>query len=141
VRIAEKTFGAISEGATFLRRQQFDWKVTVVRTSLNVFFYQMVFPYMSVYIMALGATGTQLGIVNSLGMGIAGLVSPFIGWMIDRSGVKRIYLIGIGTLTVSYLTYGVAQNWTIIIIAMVAYWLGTTVSIHSCAVVCGNSLV
>lgn len=140
VRIAEKTFGAISKGASFLRRQQRDWKVTVVRTSLNVFFYQMVFPYISVYIMALGATGTQLGIVNSIGMGIAGLVSPFIGWMIDRSGVKRIYLIGIGTLTVSYLTYGVAQNWTIIIIAMVAYWLGTTVSIHSCAVVCGNSL-
>ena len=140
MRVAEKTFGAISKGVGFLRRQQRDWKVTVVRSSLSMFFYQMVFPYVSVYTMALGATGTQLGIINSVGMGISGLVSPFMGWLVDRSGVKRIYLIGIGLLTVSYLTYGVAQSWTIIIIAMVAYWLGTTVSIHGCAVICGNSL-
>jgi len=140
MRIAETTFGAISKGVGFLKRQQRDWKVTVARTSLSVFFYRMVLPYMSVYTMALGATGTQLGIVNSVGMGIAGLVSPFMGWLIDKSGVKRIYLIGIVLLTVSYLTYGVAQSWTIIIIAMVAYWLGTTVSIHSCTVICGNSL-
>ena len=140
MRVAEKTFGVISRGYGFLKRQQRDWKVTVARTSLSVFFYRMVLPYMSVYTMALGATGTQLGIINSVGMGIAGLVSPFMGWLIDKSGVKRIYLIGIVLLTVSYLTYGVAQSWTIIIIAMVAYWLGTTVSIHSCAVVCANSL-
>ena len=140
MQIAEKTFGAISKGYGFLKRQQRDWKVTVVRTSSAMFFYRMVFPYVSVYAMALGATGTQLGIVNSIGMGIAGLVSPFIGWLIDRIGVKRIYLIGIGLLTVSYLVYGLAQSWTIIIIAMVAYWLGTTVSIHGCAVICGNSL-
>lgn len=140
MQIAKTTFGTISKGYGFFRRQKRDWKVTVARTSLNLFFYQMVFPYLSVYIMALGATGTQLGIVNSVGMGIAGLVSPFTGWLIDRTGVKKIYLIGIGMLVVSYLTYGVAQNWTIIIIAMVAYWLGTTVSIHGCAVICGNSL-
>jgi len=141
MQIAEKTFSAISKGAGFFRRQQRDWKVTVVRSSLSMFFYRMVLPYMSVYTMALGATGTQLGIVNSVGMGIAGLVSPFIGWLIDRIGVKRIYLIGIVLLTVSYLTYGIAQSWTIIIIAMVAYWLGTTVSVHGCAVICGNALV
>ena len=140
MQIAKTTFGTISKGYGFFRRQQRDWKVTVARTSLSMFFYRMVLPYMSVYTMALGATGTQLGIVNSVGMGIAGLVSPFTGWLIDRIGVKRIYLIGIVLLAVSYLIYGVAQNWTIIIIAMVAYWLGTTVSVHGCAVICGNSL-
>jgi hypothetical protein len=33
----------------------------------------MVFPYLSVYIALLGATGTQLGVVNSAGM-VAGTV-------------------------------------------------------------------
>ncbi len=131
---------AISRGYGFFKRQQCDWKITVVRTSSALFFYRIVFPYASVYAMALGATGTQLGIINSVGMGVSGLVAPLIGWLIDRTGVKRIYLIGIVLLAVSYLVYGLAQSWTIIIIAMVAYWLGTTASGHGCTVICANSL-
>jgi MFS family permease len=140
MRIAETTFGAISRGYGFLKRQQRDWKVTVARSSSSFFFYRIVFPYVSVYAMALGATGTQLGIINSVGMGVAGLVGPLTGWLIDRAGVKRIYLIGIVLLAVSYLVYGLAQSWTIIIIAMVAYWLGTSTSGHGCTVICANSL-
>ncbi len=130
----------LSNGIAFIKRQQRDWKVTVVRTSSDRFTYQMIFPYLSIYIMALGATATQLGIVNSVGMVIAGLVAPLTGWFIDRIGPKKIYLIGIGVLGVSYLTYGIAQNWTITIIAMAAYWLGWSVSIHGCATICGNCL-
>ena len=140
IQIAEKAFGAISKGFGFLGRQQRDWKVTVARASLERFLYQVVLPYQFIYTVALGATATQLGIVNSVGMGIGGLLSPLTGWLIDRVGTKTIYLIGIGLLVISYLTYGVAQSWTIIIIAMVAYWLGYGTSNHSCATVCGNSL-
>jgi MFS family permease len=125
----------------FLNQQHRDWKVTVTRTSLDKLAYQMVFPYLSIYIVALGASATQLGIVNSIGMGIAGLFGPFTGWFIDRSGPKKLYLVGISLLAVSYLTYSLAQNWTITIIAMIAYWLGFSTSIHSCATICGNCLV
>ncbi len=131
----------LGTGASFLRRQQRDWKVTVLRTSLDKLAYQMVFPYLSIYIVALGATGTQLGMVNSIGMIIAGLFGPFTGWFIDRIGPKKIYLIGISCLAISYLTYGLAQTWEITIIAMVAYWLGFSTSTHSCATICGNCLV
>ncbi len=132
--------GAISKVVGFLRRQQRDWKVTVVRSSVARFVYQMVFPYQSIYTIALGATATQLGIVNTAGMGIAGLFSPLAGWLIDRIGTKTIYLIGIGLLVMSDLIYGLAQSWGIIIIAMMAYWLGFATSIHSCSTVCGNAL-
>ncbi|MGD8519669.1 MAG: MFS transporter [Desulfobacterales bacterium] len=131
---------AITNAADFLRRQQRDWYVTVTRSSLERFVYQMVVPYLSIYTIALGASATQLGLVNSLGMGIAGLLSLLSGWLIDRIGTKKIYLIGITMLAISYLTYGLATNWTIIIIAMMAYWLGFTNSVHSCATVCANSL-
>jgi len=131
---------AVSKGIGFFARQNRDWKVSMTRTSLSFFFYQMVLPYMSVYARALGATGTQLGIVNSVGMGTGGLVGPVTGWLIDRIGVKGIYLVGIAMLAVSYLVYGLAQGWGIIIIAMIAYWVGYGVSGHSCAVICGNSL-
>jgi MFS family permease len=131
----------LGSGLAFLNRQHRDWKITVLRTSLDKLAYQMVFPYLSIYIVALGATGTQLGIVNSIGMIIAGLCGPFTGWFIDRIGPKRIYLIGIGFLAVSYLIYGLAQSWEVTIIAMVGYWLGASTSIHSCATICGNCLV
>lgn len=135
-----KVTRVLSKGSGFLRRQKHDWKVTVARSSLAKFFYQMVFPYQSVYTVALGASGTQLGIVNSVGMGIAGPLSLLSGWLIDRIGAKTIYLIGISLLVISYLTYGIAQNWAIIIIAMIAYQVGDATSIHSCSTICGNSL-
>jgi ACDE family multidrug resistance protein len=131
---------ALSKGIGFFSRQNRDWKVSMTRTSLSLFFYQMVLPYISVYTRALGATGTQLGIVNSVGMGTGGLVGPLTGWLIDRVGVKRIYLVGIAMLALSYLIYGLAQGWGIIMAAMIAYWVGFGVSGHSCAVICGNSL-
>jgi len=140
MQIAETAIGTIAKVIGFLRRQPRDWKITVVRSSAAMFFYQLIFPYLSIYTIALGATATQLGIVNSAGMAIAGLVAPFIGWLIDRTGVKRIYLTGIFLLAISYLTYGLAQSWAIITIAMAAYWLGNAGTGHSCSVICGNSL-
>jgi MFS family permease len=131
----------LSDGIFFLKRQQRDWKVTVLRTSLDKLAYQMVFPYLSIYIVALGATGTQLGLVNSIGMLIAGFCALFTGGFIDRIGPKKIYLIGIGFMAASYLTYGLAQTWVVTIIAMIAYWLGSSTSVHSCATICGNCLV
>jgi len=131
----------LGKGLSFLKRQHRDWKITVLRTSLDKLAYQMVFPYLSIYIVALGATGTQLGIVNSIGMIIAGLCAPFTGWFIDRIGPKKIYLIGIGFLAVSYLTYGLAQSWEVTIIAMIGYWLGFSTSNQSCSTICGNCLV
>lgn len=130
----------ISKSMAFLARQQRDWKITVIRTSLDRLAYQTVFPYLSIYIVALGATATQLGLVNSIGMIAAGIIGPLTGWFIDRTGPKNIYLIGISLLAISYLTYGIAHSWVVTIIAMVAYWLGFSVSIHSCATVCGNCL-
>jgi MFS family permease len=90
--ISLATGSLLGDAISFLKRQQRDWKVTVLRTSLDKLAYQMVFPYLSIYIVALGATGTQLGIVNSIGMIIAGLCGPFTGWFIDRIGSKKIYL-------------------------------------------------
>ena len=140
MRVAETTLAVISKGATFFNRQPRDWKITVARSNTNFFIIRMVQPYLSVYIRALGATGTQLGIINSIGMGISGLTAPFLGWLTDRVGVKGIYLAGIVLLALSYLAYGLAQSWTVIIIAMMAYALGMGVSGQSCAVICANSL-
>ena len=51
----------------------------------------------------------QIALSLNLQLPIAGLMSPFVGWLIDRIGVKRIYLIGILFLLIAYFTYGIAQ--------------------------------
>jgi len=140
MRVIQAVIDSISRGFGFFKKQERDWKITVVRTNSTMFFYRMVFPYLSVYIIALGATGTQLGIVNSVGMVVAGLAGPLSGWLIDRGSIKKIYLVGIVMLAGSYLIYGVAQSWPVIIIAMIVYWVGTNTSIHGCAVICANCL-
>jgi hypothetical protein len=66
----------VSSGLAFLKRQEKDWKVTVARTSLDKLAYQMVFPYLSIFIVALGASATELGMVNSIGMVIAAATGP-----------------------------------------------------------------
>ncbi|NLC33270.1 MAG: MFS transporter [Clostridiales bacterium] len=124
----------------FWKRQDPNWKVTVGRTSLEKFGYQMVFPYLSIYIVALGATKTQLGLVTSIGMVIAGILGPFTGILIDRIGLKKIYLFGIAMLMISYLVYALAPNWIYAMLAMSIYWIGNSSSGHSCSTICGNCL-
>ena len=98
----------------------------------------MLYPYLSIYIIALGASATQLGLVNSIGMIAAGLLGLFTGWLIDRIGPKVIYLIGIGMVGMAYLTYGLSHNWVIAIAAMAIFQLGNAMSHASCATICGN---
>jgi MFS family permease len=131
---------AVAQGVSFVGRQARDWRVTVARTSLDKLIYQMVFPYQSLYIVALGASATQLGAINSAGMVAAALLGPSTGWLIDRIGTKRVYLAGISMLIVSYLIYSLAQGWPMALLAMVAYWLGYSTSVLGCATVCGNCL-
>jgi MFS family permease len=137
---ADKMTGSLTRVLGYLNRQPHDWKVTAGRTSIYRFFYQMLLPYLSVYILALGATGTQLGLINSIGMVVAGLFGPLTGWLMDRFGTKTIYLVGIALLALSWTLFGIAQSWPIIIFAMLSYWLGFRTSVHGCAFVCANTL-
>jgi MFS family permease len=130
----------ISRGFKFYIKQDRDWRITAIRSNLAMFLYKTVLPYVSIYVMALGATGTQLGIVNSIGMIVAGIFGPLGGWLIDRIGIKKVYLFGIVILAGAYLVYGLAQSWPIIIVAMMAFWLGQNTSILGCSVICANCM-
>lgn len=126
---------------SFWKRQQRDWKVTVIRTSLERFGYQMIYPYLSIYIIALGANKSTLGLVTSIGMILAGLLGPFTGQLIDRKGPKKLYLLGIVLLIVSYMTYGLSPTWQICAAAMIIYYIGQGTGMHSCSTICGNCLI
>ncbi len=125
---------------SFWKAQMSDWKVTVVRTSLERLGYQIIYPYLSLYIVALGAQKTQLGIITSISMILAGLLGPVTGFFIDRNGAKKVYIAGILMLFASYMLYAAAPTWHLCVVAMIVYYLGSGTGGHSCGTICGNCL-
>ncbi|MFH1639570.1 MAG: MFS transporter [Chloroflexota bacterium] len=140
MRVSQAAGTALSRAVSFVRRQPRDWIVSASRSSIHRFFYQMVLPYLSIYAKVLGASVTQIGLINSIGMGAAGICGPFTGWLIDKIGAKKVYLFGIIFLALFFLIYGIAQNWLIIILGMLAYWVGFASSGQSCGVICASSI-
>ena len=104
---------------SFWKNQQSDWKITVLRTSMERLGYQVISPYLSLYIIALGASKSQLGTITAMGMLMSGLLAPYIGRFIDKNGAKNIYTLGIVMLLCSYLTYGFAPGWQVCVLAMI----------------------
>jgi hypothetical protein len=43
-------------------------------------------------------------------------------------------------LAASYLIYGLAGTWPIIVVAMIAYWIGNNTAVLGCGVTCANCL-
>ena len=117
-----------------------NWKVTAARASIDKLIYQMVYPYLSIYIIALGATGTRLGLINGLGMAVSALYGLLGAFFIRGFGTKKIYLTGLSIVALSYLVLGLSGGWVMAMAGMVAWWLGSTEASLCCNVVCGGSL-
>lgn len=124
----------------FWKAQKPDWRATVIRTSLERLGYKMILPYLSLFIILLGATKTQLGYVTSLGMLVGGILGPFVGQQIDRHGPKKMYIFGVLVLMGGYLAFAGAKVWQIGALGMFLHQMGATLSGQSCANICGNCL-
>ena len=111
--VGESMANALSQVIHFLSRQPRDWKVTACRASVDKLLYQMVFPYLSVYIALLGATGTQLGVVNSVGMAAGAVLGLASAAAANWLGTKRVYVIGVALVGLSYLVTGLANSWVV----------------------------
>jgi MFS family permease len=73
-------------------------------------------PFFSLYILALGGTSTEIGLINSLGILAGMILYPVGGYIADRAG--RVKLVGYSTVLYAFthLFFVVANNWKIIAI-------------------------
>jgi MFS family permease len=117
-----------------------NWRVTASRASFDKLIYQMVFPYLGIYLVGLGATGTMLGLANGLGMALSALYGLLGASILRRSGTRSVYLRGLGVVVLAYLLLGVSGGWIMGMVGVMAWWLGTAEVGLSCNVVCGSSL-
>lgn len=91
--------------------------VLTVTQVLGMFCRSMVFPYVSLYILALGGEAAQIGFVNSL-RPLAGLIMfPLAGYLADRAGRVKLIALGGYLSGAILLMYIFAPNWQVIAIA------------------------
>lgn len=91
--------------------------VLTITRMMGMFCRGMVFPYASLYILALGGEPAQIGFVNSL-QPLAGLIAfPIAGYLTDRTGrVKLIALTGYFSGMI-LLLYVLAPSWHFVALA------------------------
>ncbi len=124
----------------FWKSQQPAWKTTVYRTSMERLGYKAVLPYLSLYIILMGATKAQIGYVTSLGMIVSALMAPYLGQHIDRHGPKKMYIFGIAVLLGGYIALWGAPVWQVAALGMFLHTMGSTLGGQSCSNICGNCL-
>lgn len=86
----KKTLDTISD---FYHNLSKDLKIIFLRSSIANFSFNLN-PYNSIFIVALGASGTQLGLLTSLSLGLTAISSMATGWLSDRIDRKKMFLIG-----------------------------------------------
>jgi MFS family permease len=84
---------------------------------LGMFSRGMVFPYASLYILALGGDPTQIGFVNALRPLAGLLVYPLAGYLTDHIGRVKLIVLGGYLSGVMVLLYVVAPNWQTVALA------------------------
>ena len=124
----------------FIERQPKPFKVNMARASAGTFLNNLTKQFRSIYILKLGATPFQLGLVNSIG-GIGGtVISPPIGWLADRHGIRKMFLLGTPLMALSSLLFAIAFDWRATIPAMFLTLLATQLLATACPMVCGSYL-
>lgn len=127
-------------GLNFLARQKSTFKTNLVRVSSQNFFLSLTQQFQSLYIVALGATPFQLGIVNSIGGFAGAAIATPTGWLADKYGIKRILLIGTPLMALGSLIFALAPNWITIVPAILIATLALRMVMTVCPMVCGSCL-
>ena len=92
----------------------------MARNSLSNFIVNMN-PYNSLFIFALGATGTELGMLSSIGLAFSTIFSVFTGWISDRGDKKAIFLLGTAVSVLVPFIYILSPSWNWLAVAFIVF--------------------
>jgi len=135
-----KVGSAVKRGLGFFARQEETFKINLLRVSAQNFFLTLSQQYESLYIVALGATPLQLGMINGIG-GVAGAITAApTGWLADKYGTRKILLLATSLLALGALIFAFAPDWTVIVPAMFITTLAYRTVMTVCPIICGSCL-
>jgi MFS family permease len=104
------TLRSISDLGAFAKGLPREFKVMIVRSSVANFVANMN-PYNYIYVVAFGATGTELGILNSVGLALTAIFAALTGWLADRRDQKRLFLLGAAAGVMVPVIYAISPSW------------------------------
>jgi len=96
-----------------------NYKVLVTRRFFSSFFNGMSQQYIDLYIVKLGASVFDLGILRSFSSFLSGFVSSSLGFAADIWGRKRAYMVGMLFEALSALFFALAFDWKFAMIGLV----------------------
>jgi len=137
VNAVAKTTGRIKD---FIYRQKHNYRVGAARFSVTSFLVGLTKQYAAIYTVALGADSVQLGSLSSVGGAISALISVPVGWLMDRRGVKRFFLLAIALAAGGSLLYALAPDWRLLVAAAVLASVATSMSNTGARVICADSV-
>jgi MFS family permease len=124
----------------FIYRQKHNYRVGAARLSANSFLAGLTSQYGAIYTVGLGADSVQLGSLSSVGGAITALISTPIGWLMDRHGIKRFFLLAV-VLTAGWsLLYALAPDWRLLVAAAILASIAGSLSNTACRVICADSV-
>jgi len=131
---------ALAKARGFIGRQKRNYRVGVERASANSFLTGLTSQYSAIYTVGLGADSVQLGSLSSIGSAISALVSTPVGWLMDRYGIKRLYLLSILLLAGGSLFRAVAHDWRFLVVAAILASVAARLSGTGCRVISADSV-
>jgi MFS family permease len=124
----------------FIYRQKHNYRVGAARLSANKFLVGLTSQYSAIYTVGLGADSVQLGSLSSVGGAISALISAPVGWLMDRHGIKRFFLLSVVLTAGGSLLYALANDWRFLIAAAILASIATSLSNTGCRVICADSV-
>jgi MFS family permease len=124
----------------FIYRQKHNYRVGAARLSANKFLVGLTSQYSAIYTVGLGADSVQLGSLSSVGGAISALISAPVGWLMDRRGIKRLFLLAIVFTAGGSLLYALAPDWRFLVAAAILSSVATSLSNTGCRVICADSV-
>jgi MFS family permease len=112
----------------------------MVRAAAQSFLTNLLVQYRSIYILRLGATPFQLGMVTSIAGTSGTAIALPAGWLADKHGIRRIFLGAIPVMALGSLLFAVAGHWIAALPALLLVMLGTQLLGVACPMVCGTYL-
>jgi len=109
----------IRRGLQFYRRQNRNFKALNIRITLGTFLENLTQPYNQVYALELGASPVELGYLSSVGSAFAAAFSLHGGFLADRCGRKKLFVLATAMGLITPLVYFVARSWIWIVPALI----------------------
>jgi len=131
---------AIKKLRDFVGRQKHNYRVGAARSAGNSFLMRLTSQYAAIYTVGLGADSVQLGSLSSVSSAISALISTPVGWLMDRHGIRRLFLLAMALTAGSSLLYALAHDWRFLVGAAILASMAMRLSGTGCRVICADSV-